>query len=156
MKIVRAMLIHEALAKKTCSAGLHCLANDMLCVPVHFWSSLMRVLCTTFSVYIVLSTYNFGLSIGSSLLENCAIAEHANKLMIRVGRVEEFLHKLQCPIKYNNFLLQFCEVFSMIFVSIMFQNILLSFHSLLSKTFKDLSFQTHSSVRKIRKKKIMF
>ena len=77
------------------------------------WRRIVSPLLHT--VYIVLSIYNFGLSIGSSLLENCAIEEHANKLMIRMGRVEGFLHKLQCPKKYNNFLLLFCEVFSMIF-----------------------------------------
>ena len=74
-------------------------------------------------VYIVLSINNFGLSIGSSLLENCAIAEHANKLMIRVGRVEEFLHKLRCPIKHNNFLLLSLRFVSGFFVSIIFQNL---------------------------------
>ena len=121
--------------------------------PAHFWSALMRVLCSTFSVYIVLSIYNFGLSIGSSLLENCAIAEHANKLMIRVGRVEEFLHKLQCPIKYNNFLLLFCEVFSMIFCfNYVPESIIVLSHSSSKTLFKDFSFQTHSSLRKIRKK----
>ena len=103
--------------------------------PAHFRSALLRVLCSTFSVYIVISTYNFGLSIGSSLLENCAIAEHANKLMIRVGRVEEFLHKLQCPI---NTITSFCysvRFFLWFFVSIMFQSLMLSFHTLLSITF---------------------